>query len=234
MYLNFQGSPLCMDFYICHLVGTILCELQGCTLKKLQRNSFTWPGSVIGYTNIFDFIKTNHQYHIETLKKLPNIFIKLDTLCGVLSYNLSVHSLKLFANGATFVYMTPKPSELLRLNFNICHMFGRYDRFIWIAGMSYLQLKKCIEICLLTQHAQRVTVYTNIFDFIKTNHQNHIEMLIKLHNIFINLLIVSDVLSFNITSYLTCLQKDMFVYMSKCMLPKSYTSRTSSIYLMLW
>ncbi len=32
-----------------------------------------------------DFIKTNHQFHIKPLRKLHNIFIKIGTLCNVLS-----------------------------------------------------------------------------------------------------------------------------------------------------
>ncbi len=35
-----------------------------------------------------DFIKTNHQFHIKTLRKLHNIFIKIGTLCEVLSFNI--------------------------------------------------------------------------------------------------------------------------------------------------
>ncbi len=34
----------------------------------------------------------------------------------------------------TFPYVT-KISELLRLDFNNCHMFGRYDTFMCIVGM---------------------------------------------------------------------------------------------------
>ncbi len=39
------------------------------------------------YANIFEFIKTNHQYNIEMLIKLHNIFIKLGILYGMLSFN---------------------------------------------------------------------------------------------------------------------------------------------------
>ncbi len=44
-----------------------------------------------------------------------------------------------------------------------------------------------IQICLPSKSVTVGTMYTKIFDFIKTNHQYNTEMLIKLHNIFINL-----------------------------------------------
>ncbi len=55
-----------------------------------------------------DFIKTNHQFHVKTIIKLHNIFIKLKlgTLCGVLSFYIS-SVFRLFAKGKTFVYMSP-------------------------------------------------------------------------------------------------------------------------------
>ncbi len=53
-----------------------------------------------------DFIKTNHQNHIKTLRKLHNICMKLGTLCGVLSFYItSVFSL--LVKGKTFVYLSP-------------------------------------------------------------------------------------------------------------------------------
>ncbi len=53
-----------------------------------------------------DFVKTNHQNHIKMLIKLPNIFIKLCTMFGVLSFNIK-SVFRLFAKGKTFVYMSP-------------------------------------------------------------------------------------------------------------------------------
>ncbi len=63
---------------------------------------FTWHW----VTNIFDFINTNYQNYIKTLRKLHNIFIKLYTLFGVLSFNITL-VFRLFAKGKTFVYMSP-------------------------------------------------------------------------------------------------------------------------------
>ncbi len=53
-----------------------------------------------------DFIKTNHQNHIKTLRMLRNIFIKLLTVCGVLPFNITL-VFRLFTKGKTFVYMSP-------------------------------------------------------------------------------------------------------------------------------
>ncbi len=78
-----------------------------------------------------------------------------------------------------------KLSPLLRLDFNICHMFGGYDRLMWIAGEYN---KKDINICYWVH---------NHLCFIKTKHQFHIE--IKLLKIVIKL-IMFDVLPFDITS----------------------------------
>ncbi len=75
-----------------------------------------------------------------------------------------------------------------------------------------------------------LTVSTNIFDFMKINDQNHIKMLRKLHNIYINLGTLFGVLSFNITSVFRLFAKGkMFVYMSPWS-QKFDNSRTSSIY----
>ncbi len=56
--------------------------------KYIHTNLFTIGVSGSGrYANIFEFIKTNHQYNIEILIKLHNIFIKLGILYGMLSFN---------------------------------------------------------------------------------------------------------------------------------------------------
>ncbi len=53
-----------------------------------------------------DFIKTNHQFCVETLRNLHNICFKLCTLFGMLSFNIT-SVFRLFAKGKTFVYMSP-------------------------------------------------------------------------------------------------------------------------------
>ncbi len=58
------------------------CELQACSYNNRS------PDSVTVYTIIFDFIKTNHQFHIETLIKLQHAHIKLIALSGELSFNI--------------------------------------------------------------------------------------------------------------------------------------------------
>ncbi len=71
---------------------------------------------------------------------------------------------------------------------------------------------------------------TNIFDFIKSNNQNHIKMLGKLHNIFVKLCTLFVVLSFNSTLVFRLFAKGKtFVYMSPYS-QKFDTSHTSSIY----
>ncbi len=53
-----------------------------------------------------DFVKTNHQFRVKTLRKLHNICIKLDTLYGVLTFSITA-IFRLFGKGKTFVYMSP-------------------------------------------------------------------------------------------------------------------------------
>ncbi len=57
-------------------------------------------------TNIFDFIKTNNQVHLKTLRKLHDIFIKISRLCDMLS----------FTKGEIFVYMSSAGCVILTLN----------------------------------------------------------------------------------------------------------------------
>ncbi len=67
-------------------------------------------------------------------------------------------------------------------------------------------------------------------DFIKTNHQFYIKILRKLHNIFIRICTLRDVLSFNITYvFRQFAGGEAFVYMLPCS-QKFDSSRTSSIY----
>ncbi len=53
----------------------------------------SWNGALeiwqLWHTAGSDFIKTNHQCHIKTLTKIHNIFIKIGTLCDVLSFNIT-------------------------------------------------------------------------------------------------------------------------------------------------
>ncbi len=115
-------------------------------------NLFTWHC----VTNIFDFIKTNHQFYIKMLRMIHNIFIKLCTLFGVLSFNIT-SLFRLFAKGKTFVYKLP---------------------FI-----SY-------AVCCHRPHSPSPPL-----DLIKTNHQFRVETLRKLHDIYIKIGRLYDMLS---------------------------------------
>ncbi len=98
-----------------------------------------------------------------------------------------------FNNCSPSQYSSPPPSNkefravpCVALDFNICHVFDRFEKSCKLQACSYSN-----------RSPGSVTVYTIIFDFIKTNHQLHIEMLIKLQYVHIKLFALSGELSFN-------------------------------------
>ncbi len=113
---------------------------------------------------------------------------------------IRTNSLNLAYNCSPFPYSPPSPNKEFRavpcvtLDFNIYHMFDRYEKSCELQACSY---NNCSP--------DPVTVYTIIFDFIKTTHQLHIEMLIKLQHIHIKIFTFSGELSFNIKCILSCL-----------------------------
>ncbi len=107
--------------------------------KTLYRNLYTWPWVTV-YTHIFDFIKTNHQFHLKMLRKLHSIFIKIGTLlCGMLSFNIT-SVFRLFSWGETFVYM----HGMLRKSdnsHNIQLLFNALIKLLYIIpGRKWLRL----------------------------------------------------------------------------------------------
>ncbi len=129
MKTEWRTSHAC-NFRVCSILKTTLFELEPSSfvLKFLffhglkpprltprtnsngqfvpVRAEIQYSGTGASVTNIFDFIKTNHQNDIKTVRKLHNIFIKLDTVCGVLPFNITL-VFRLFTKGKTFVYMSP-------------------------------------------------------------------------------------------------------------------------------
>ncbi len=102
-----------------------------------------------------DFIKTIHQFHIETIIQHHNICIKLGSVCGVLSFNISIF--RLFAKEKTFDNSHTSSIYFSDIDKNYV-MPGR-KRMVWGNCVSTSSLEKgmsrkntCICWCTVPPH----------------------------------------------------------------------------------
>ncbi len=97
----------------------------------------------------------------------------------------------------------PKLSELLRLYFNISHMFGRYDRLMWIAGM-----------CTINKIHRNLFIWVNVYKHLWF-HQNKPSKPYRNATYYQAWHTIWHAV---IQYYLSCLQTEICLYRCPCML----------------